>query len=134
MSKIYELFKEAVKSSAVPTTFDKMNLVRFKDGGKSYEVYFTVKRANKRTIISCTDNFIEWEQLPLLPMSHGIVGAKKEPIINVTPSKDCIRIVVIMGKPTVITGLDDGMFRSANKFDGNYVNVMSESRFKTLER
>ncbi|MBQ7780249.1 MAG: hypothetical protein IJ404_07110 [Clostridia bacterium] len=135
MSKLYDLFKEAAKNSTVPTPFDKMNLVRFTDGDKNYEVYFTAKRANKRTIISCVDNFIEWEQLPLLAMSWGSVyGTKKERILSATPSKEYVRIVVIMGKPTVITGLDDGIFRSANKFDEGYVNVMSETRFKKLER
>ena len=134
MSKIYDLFKQAAKSSTVPTTFEKMNLVRFSDGDKNYEVYFTAKRANKRTIINCVDNFIEWEQLPLLAMSWGGVhGIKKERILSLMPSKEYVRIVVIMGKPTVITGLDDGIFRSANKFDEDYVNVMSETRFKTLE-
>ena len=68
-------------------------------------------------------------------MSRGAVhGIKKERILSVTPSKEYVRIVVIMGKPTVITGLDDGIFRSANKFDDHYVNVMSETRFKKLER
>ena len=134
MSKIYDLFKEAAKSSTVPTTFEKMNLVRFSDGDKNYEVYFTSKRANKRTIINCIDNYIEWEQLPMLAMSLGgaVHGIKKERILSVKPSKEYVRIVVVMGKPTVITGLDDGIFRSANKFDESFVNVMSETRFKTL--
>ncbi len=134
MSKIYDLFSQAAKSSTVPTAFEKMNLVRFSDGDKNYEVYFTAKRANKRTIINCVDNCIEWEQLPMLPMSRGCVYGIKERILSVTPSKEYVRIVVIMGKPTVITGLDDGIFRSANKFDDNYVNVMSETRFKIFER
>ena len=134
MSKtLYDLFKKA-KHDLVPTPFEKMNLVRFSDGGKTYEVYFTARRANKRTIINCVDNYIEWEQLPMLPMSRGCVYGIKERILSVTPSKEYVRIVVIMGKPTVITGLDDGIFRSANKFDEGYVNVMSETRFKKLER
>ena len=136
MSKtLYDLFKKA-KHEPIPTLFEKMNLVRFSDGDKNYEVYFTVKRANKRTIINCVDNFIEWEQLPMLAMGLGgaVHGIKKERILSVTPSKECVRIVVIMGKPGIITGLDDGIFRSANKFDEGYVNVMSETRFKKLER
>ncbi|MBO5040640.1 MAG: hypothetical protein J6D09_06040 [Clostridia bacterium] len=64
----------------------------------------------------------------------GVYGIKKERILSVKQSKEYVRIVVIMGKPTVITGLDDGIFRSANKFDEGYVNVMSETRFKKLER
>jgi hypothetical protein len=129
---LYDLFKKA-KHEPIPTLFEKMNLVRFSDGDKNYEVYFTAKRANKRTIINCVNNLIEWEQLPMLPMSRGCVYGVKERILSVTPSKEYVRIVVIMGKPTVITGLDDGIFRSANKFDESFVNVMSEARFKTLE-
>ena len=134
MSKtLYDLFKKA-KHEPIPTLFEKMHLVRFSDGDKNYEVYFTAKRANKRTIINCANNLIEWEQLPMLPMSRGVVYGIKERILSVTPTKEYVRIVVIMGKPGIITGLDDGIFRSANKFDDHYVNVMSETRFKKLER
>lgn len=56
----------------------------------------------------------------------------REPIIKLAPSKDCIRIFVIMGKPNSIIGLDEGIFRSIHKYDENYINVMSESRFKDL--
>ena len=37
-----------------------------------------------------------------------------------------------MGKPNSIIGLDDGIFRSVHKYDKNYINVMSEARFKEL--
>ena len=37
-----------------------------------------------------------------------------------------------MGKPNSIIGLDDGIFRSVHKYDENYINVMSEARFKEL--
>lgn len=37
-----------------------------------------------------------------------------------------------MGKPNSIIGLDEGIFRSIHKYDENYINVMSESRFKDL--
>ena len=47
-TKIYDIFKEAAKSSTVPTTFEKMNLVRFSDGDKNYEVYFITNRIEKQ--------------------------------------------------------------------------------------
>ena len=43
-----------------------------------------------------------------------------------------ILVFQIMGKPNSIIGLDKGIFRSINKYDENYINVMSEARFKEL--
>lgn len=65
-----------------------------------------------------------------MPRVAGRRYGKREPIINVSPSKKCIRIIVIIGKPNCITGLDEGIFRSIHKYDENCVNVMSEARFK----
>jgi hypothetical protein len=39
---------------------------------------------------------------------------------------------IILGKPNSIIGLDEGNFRSVHKYDENYINVMSEARFKEL--
>ena len=53
-------------------------------------------------------------------------------LISLAPSKECVRIFVIMGKPNSIIGLDEGIFHSVHKYDENYINVMSEARFKEL--
>ena len=37
-----------------------------------------------------------------------------------------------MGKPNSITGLDEDNFQFFYKFNENYINVMSEARFKEL--
>ena len=47
-------------------------------------------------------------------------------------NKSSIEIVVILGRPNCITGLDEGIFRSIHRFDSEHINVMSEARFKTL--
>lgn len=131
MGKIYTRFAESKKSAQARVT-DKVSLVRFEDENKKYEVYYTRKRANKYSIIHCVNNTVEWEQFPVLPRIAGRRYGKREPIIKLSPSKDCIRIVVITGKPNSISGLDEGVFRSVHKYDENYVNVMSEARFKDL--
>ena len=132
MGKIYARFKELKNESPKNLFMDKIGLVKFEDDNKKYEIYFTRKRANRYSIIHCKNNTIEWEQFPVLPRIAGRRYGIREPIIKLAPSKDCIRIFVIMGKPNSIIGLDEGIFRSIHKYDENYINVMSESRFKDL--
>ena len=132
MGKIYARFKELKNESPKNLFMDKIGLVKFEDDNKKYEIYFTRKRANRYSIIHCKNNTIEWEQFPVLPRIAGRRYGIREPIIKLAPSKDCIRIFVIMGKPNSIIGLDEGIFRSIHKYDENYINVMSESRFKEL--
>ena len=132
MGKIYSRFVELKKQCPKDCFMDKIGLVKFEADDKHYEVYFTRKRANKYSIIHCKNTTIEWEQFPVLPRVAGRDDGKREPIIKLAPSKDCIRIFVIMGKPNSIIGLDEGVFRSIHKYDENYLNVMSEARFKDL--
>ena len=132
MGKIYARFKELKKECPRNWFIDKIGLVKFEDDNKKYEIYFTRKRANRYSIIHCKNNTIEWEQFPVLPRIAGRRYGIREPIINLAPSKDCIRIFVIMGKPNSIIGLDEGIFRSIHKYDENYINVMSKARFKAL--
>jgi hypothetical protein len=132
MAKLYKLFTKFKKGSQPNLLFDGMGLVKYCENGKNYEIYFTKRRANKRTFIYCEENTIVWEQLPLLAMSWGSVFGKRRVLMTIAPVKDVVRIVVIMGKPNCITGLDDGIFRSVHKYDENYVNVMSVSRFKKI--
>ena len=132
MGKIYARFIELKKQCPRNWFMDKIGLVKFEEDNKKYEIYFTRKQANKYSIIHCKNSTIEWEQFPVLPRIIGRYCGKREPIINIAPAKDCIRIFVIMGKPNSITGLDEGIFRSIHKYDENYINVMSKARFKDL--
>ena len=132
MGKIYERFKELKKQYPRNWFMDKVVLVKFENENKKYEIYFTRKRANKYSIIHCKNNTIEWEQFPILPRIMGRRYGIREPIISIAPTKECVRIVVILGKPNCITGLDEGVFRSIHKYDENFINVMSETRFKEL--
>ena len=132
MGKIYARFAELKKWTAKDAPTDKIGLVCFEEGNKKYEIYFTRKRANKYSIIHCKNNTIEWEQFPVLPRIAGRIYGKREPLIRLTPSKEYIRIFVIMGKPNSITGLDEGMFCSVHKYDEHLINVMSQERLKDL--
>ncbi len=132
MGKLYTRFKELKKTAQKDCFKDNVGLIKFEDDNKKYEIYFTRKRANKYSIIHCKNNTIEWEQFPVLPRIAGRRYGIREPIISLVPTKECIRIVVIIGKPNSITGLDEGIFRSIHKYDENYINVISEARFKDL--
>ena len=132
MGMLYDRFKELKKQSTKNWFMDKTGLVIFEANGKKYEIFFTRKRANKYSVIHCKNNTIEWEQFPVLPRIAGRRYGIREPIINIAPTKESVRIVVILGKPNCITGLDEGNFRSVYKYDEAYINVMSESRFKEI--
>ena len=132
MGKIYNSFAKSKDQSKSDWFMDKIGLVKFALEDKNYEIYFTRKRANKYSIIHCKNNTIEWEQFPVLPRIVGRMYGIREPIISIAPTKECVRIIVILGKPNSITGLDEGNFRSIHKYDENYINVMSEARFKDL--
>ena len=132
MGKIYAYFTKFKDQSKSDWFMDKIGLVKFVLEDKNYEIYFTRKRANKYSIIHCKNNTIEWEQFPVLPRIIGRRYGIREPIISIAPTKECVRIVVILGKPNCITGLDEGVFRSIHKYDENFINVMSETRFKEL--
>ena len=132
MGEIYSRFKALRENAAEEWFLDEIGLVTFERCGKNYEIYFTRKRANKYSNIYCEDNTIEWEQFPVLPRIAGRRYGIREPIISVVPNKEVIKIVIILGKPNSITGLDEGNFRSVHKYDEAYVNVMSEARFKEI--
>ena len=132
MAELYDAFKELKKQSSKDWFTDETGLVKLELNGKKYEIFFTRKRANKYSIIHCKNNTVEWEQFPVLPRIAGRRQGIREPIISVAPTKDSVRIVVILGKPNIITGLDEGIFRSIHKYDEAYINVMSEARFKEM--
>ena len=132
MGELYNRFKELKKRSPKDLFTDKMGLVKFELNGKNYEIFFPRKRANRYTIIHCKNNTIEWEQFPIMPRIAGRLYGIREPIISVAPAKGAVRIVVILGKPNSITGLDEGIFRSVHKYYEAYINVMSDARFKEM--
>ena len=127
-----ELYNACVAAMATAKRFEYTNVVHVEHFGVKYRIIFTNKRADKRSVIHCSGNFISWEQLPLFPRLVGRTDGDKQVLTAFTEKYDGITVFVIKGKPGSITGLDEGIFRSIHRLDANFVNVMSEARFKEL--
>ena len=132
MGVLYDHFKQRVAQARKDWFTDKIGLVKFEENHKNYEIYFTRKRANKYSFIYCKNNAVEWEQFPILPRIAGRYYGDREQLVTLAPSKNCIKIFVVMGRPNSFVGLDEGNFRSIHRFDESYINVMSEARFKEI--
>ncbi len=126
----YRKFGETVEENEYVQT------VRFDFNEKKYVIYVTKKTAGKGTHIHCReDKTLYWEQLY---MFGGMSTPSRVENILVRPKRDAdeIAIVVIKGKPALISGLDEGIFVSAKKgrLGGDKdVFVMSETAFKLFE-
>ncbi|MBE6757326.1 MAG: hypothetical protein E7552_02095 [Ruminococcaceae bacterium] len=92
----------------------------------------TKRFANKHTVLKCDGNRIVWEQIPALFNWGGSMHGEDIPIYQYNQERERCVIFVVRGKPNGVIGLDDGIFRSADKFDENCVNVMTYKRFKKL--
>ena len=99
---------------------------------QDYKVIVTKRRANGHTVIHCEDNRIAWEQVPRFPRFAGRNYGDKTPIYTAIPDKTCVTVFVVRGKPDGFVGLDDGVFRCADNFDEQSINVMSWRRFRRL--
>ncbi len=125
---IYQAFKKASKLSD-STNFVKIYKCTF--DGEEYCIIVTKRFATKNTIIHCIDDHVAWEQVPAVPRLAGRWSGERIPIYKFNDKSNIV--FVVKGRPNVIVGLDEGVFRSANNFDKNNVNVMSYRRFKKLE-
>lgn len=102
---------------------------------QKYTVYVSRKTATKSTHIHCKENrTVYWEQLYIL---GGMSRPRREECVFIRPEKkkDEQVIVLIKGKPGIITGLDENGFVSAHgvpKKDSD-IYVMSETAFKIFE-
>ncbi|MBE6718848.1 MAG: helix-turn-helix transcriptional regulator [Ruminococcaceae bacterium] len=109
--------------------------IKFTFNNQKYVLYITKKSANKATRIYCEkDETIYWEQHYMM---GGISTSQIVKSVLVKPERkpDEIAIVVIKGKPGIITGLDEGIWVSAKKgkLSGEKdIFVMSEVVFKVF--
>ena len=112
---------------------ESISRVTFELNGQKYAVYMSKKAATKATRIYCeADNTVYWEQYHMMggPCTPSVI---KSILVKPVRAKDEIAIVVIKGKPGVITGLDEGIWVSAKKgkLKGTQdIFVMSEAVFK----
>ena len=98
--------------------------------GTLYRIWITRARANKATRIECRESGdIVWiQQYP-----NGISPVREERVLlhALSPQPGgAVPLVVIAGRPGVICGLDEGIFRSARSHARDGVLVMSEAAFK----
>ncbi len=126
---LYDLLKNSNPSEE--TAFVKV--YDLAENNNKYKIVLSKRRANRRSIIHCVDNQIEWEQFPLLPRIWAGRLSDKLPIYKFEKPKNETVIFVINGEPRGVTGLDDGLFRGVKKFDSNFVNVMALKYFKNKE-
>ena len=113
---------------------DIYKTVTFSARGQEYVVYVSKKTVTKATHIHCRSNqTVYWEQLYIL---GGISNPSRHEYVFIKPKRQSSEtvIVLIKGKPAVITGLDEGIFVSSRgkiktKDD---VFIMSEAAFKAF--
>ena len=119
------------KQNIVEKVKKHYTLYRFTYQNHPFKIYLTPK-ANKTTVIHCENSGdIIWELLyPFGGMSH--IYREKQFLLKPTFEKGVITIVVIKGKPAIITGLDDGLFSSVHSKDSDKIYVMSEKEFRTF--
>ncbi len=125
---IFYLFKN---KAVVESETEFVRIYGVSNNDIAYKIIVTKRKANNHTIIHCINNYIAWEQVPLIPKLFGRYYGDKIPIYKFSDEKDVV-VFVISGKPNGITGLDDGVFRCANNFSKNHINVMSYGRFTEL--
>lgn len=109
--------------------------ISFSKHGNKYSVFISKSRATKATHIECRpDNTIYWVQF--YPFGAGRWPSRVENVlIKPINHKDETTLIVIKGKPGIITGLDEGIFVSSRGIpkSNNSVYVMSEGDFKLFE-
>ena len=111
---------------------EEYKTVKFSLCEKNYTVHITKKSANKATHVHCKENgTVYWEQL--YPFG-GLSTPRREERVLIKPKreKDETVIVVIKGKPGIITGLDEGIFVSSRGKERTEedIFVMTEAAFK----
>ena len=110
------------------TSLDFFNLYQFQHKEQNVNLYISHKRAKKSTHIHCTESGdIIWEQFyPFGGMSRP--AREKKYALKPICDKNAITIVIIRGTPGIITGLDNGIFKShLTAPEKNSIYLMTEN-------
>jgi len=106
--------------------------VQFAAGEQAYTVYVTNATAKRGTTICCEkDQTVYWEQM----QPNGPFPIKERSVlIKPKGEEKTVVIVLIKGKPSTISGLDEGIFVSSRglRRQDSDVYVMSEAAFKVF--
>ncbi len=125
-------FYSAFKKLAVCTEeTDQYRTLRFSIREKKYVVYQSKKRANNNTEIQCGQRgHVMWKQH--YPIGYITNNYEVDCLITLPRTSDETVIVLILGKPSVIKGLDENGYVSSRGTpkDPTDVFVMSEAAFK----
>ncbi|MBQ4119557.1 MAG: hypothetical protein IJD45_04125 [Clostridia bacterium] len=127
--KIFDSFK-CDKKLLNKTQF--VNVYSVNCDEKEYTIIMPRKTANKRTVIYFIDDTIYWEQLPFNWRLAGSRNGDKTPIYKFDGGKIFNTLFVVKGNPFADEGLDNGIFRSAKRYDENFVNCISYKKFKNM--
>lgn len=123
----YKKYGKIIEKNELYTT------VQFAAGEQMYIVYVTTEAAKRGTTICCEkDQTVYWEQM----QPNGPFPIKERSVlIKPQGKKKSTVIVLIKGKPSAITGLDEGIFVSSRgtRRKETDVYVMSEAAFKAFE-
>ena len=126
--KLFNSFKES-KQLINQTEFVNVYSVKYDE--KEYTIIIPKKRANSKTIIHFVDNTICWEQIPRFPRFAGRQYGDRIPIYKFD-EKVLNTLFIFKGNPLGDEGLDNGIFRSFNKYDENSVNCITYKKFKQM--
>ncbi len=129
------VYQAYLSSGKITDENELFKTVSFSKSGRNYTVYVSKTRATKATHIECRDNnTIYWVQF--YPFGGMSTPSRVEKVfIKPIYKKEETSIVIIKGKPGLITGLDEGLFVSSRGTpkSKNSVYVMSEGAFKIFK-
>ena len=126
-------YRRTLKKLANATQNDDFDIFRIRLKDQNYKIYITKKKCNKRCRIHCTGNQITGERLvPMGTFPITTVDFTYRASELMEPDTFCL--LVISGKPDMISGLDEGIFSCLGKLDTdspkNRLYVMSEYAFE----
>ena len=127
---LYSLYK---KTGVCTEDNELYKTVKFSAGEHKYTVYESRKKAKKSTHIHCKeDGTVYWEEL--YSVTHRPIS-EETVFIKPKSKADETAIVLIMGKPGFISGLDENGFISSRGVLKNPsdIYVMSETAFKLFK-
>ena len=128
------LFEAYRRHGRVTEEGELFRRIELDHGGRRYVILETVARATRGTHIHCRpDGSVVWEQL--YPFGGMSAPSSEETVLGRPRrgSEDAL-ILLVRGRPAMITGLDEGGFASARAWprERGEILVLSEAAFKLL--
>ncbi len=127
-----------LKKLASAESHELVDIYRFRICECDYKIAVTKLKANKRTVIKCSDGGVSF--IRYTPIAGGMSQPAETVEANISVSdileKDTVCFLVISGKPLDIHGLDNGRVASAKTYGSDLgtkkLYVMSERAFEGL--